>query len=196
MECNTLSLSLIISPSLPKFMSVASVIPSSHLILWCCLLLCPQSFSASGTFPKGQLVTTGGQSIGASASDLLMNIQGWFPLRLTGLISVLSKGLSRVFSSTRDWRFQFFGLLPSLRSSSHNRMTFVGRVVSLLPKTSSRFVIAFLPRSNHLLISWLQSPSIVIFEPKKKQSVSASTFSPSICHDVMRPDATILVFSF
>ena len=62
---------------------------------------CPQSFPASGSFPKSQLFASGGQSIGisASASVLPMNIQGWFPLGLTGLISLLSKGLSRVFSS-------------------------------------------------------------------------------------------------
>ena len=61
---------------------------------------CPQSFSASGSFPMSQLFASGGQSIGASAPVLPMNIQGWFPLGLTGLISLLSKGLSRVFSST------------------------------------------------------------------------------------------------
>ena len=64
--------------------------------------------------------------------------------------------------------------------------TFVGRIMSLLFNTLSRFVIAFLPRSNHLLIAWLQSPSAVILEPKKRKSVTASTFSPSICHAVMR----------
>ena len=58
----------------------------------------------------------------------------------------------------------------------------------------SRFVIAFLPRSKHLLISWLQSPSAVIFEPKKIKSVTVSILSPSICHEVMGPDAMILVF--
>ena len=72
--------------------------------------------------------------------------------------------------------------------------TFVSRVMSLLFNTLSRFVIAFLPRSNHLLISWLQSPSLVILEPKKKKSVTISTFSPSICHDVMGLVAMILVF--
>ena len=77
--------------------------------------------------------------------------------------------------------------------------TFVSRVMSLLFNTLSRFVIAFLPRSNHLLISWLQSPSAVILEPKKKKSVTTSTFSPSICHDVMGLVAMIwvfLIFSF
>ena len=70
----------------------------------------------------------------------------------------------------------------------------VGKVLSLLFNTLSRFVIAFLPRSKHLLISWLQSPSTVILEPKKWKSVTASTFSPCICHGVIRPDAMILVF--
>ncbi|CAI9168147.1 unnamed protein product [Rangifer tarandus platyrhynchus] len=66
--------------------------------------------------------------------------------------------------------------------------------MSLLSNTLSRFVITFLLRSNHLLISWLQSPSSVILEPKKRRSVTASTFSSSICHGVMGPYAMILVF--
>ena len=83
---------------------------------------CPQSFPASGTFPMSWLFTSHAQITRASASTsvLLMNIQGWFPLRETGLISLLSKGLSRVFSSTTVWRHQFFSVLPSLHSSSHN----------------------------------------------------------------------------
>ena len=72
--------------------------------------------------------------------------------------------------------------------------TFVGRVMSLHFNTPSSFVIAFLPRSNHLVISWLQSPSAVILEPKKIQSVTVSYVSPSICHEMMGPDAMILVF--
>ena len=71
--------------------------------------------------------------------------------------------------------------------------TFVAKVMSLLFNTLSRFVIAFLPRSKHLLISWLQSPSTMILEPKKIKSVTVSTFSPSICHDVMGREAMILV---
>ena len=71
---------------------------------------------------------------------------------------------------------------------------FVGKVLSLLFNTLSRFVIAFLPRSKHLLISWLQSQSAVILEPKKIKSAIVSTFSPSICHEVMGLDAMILVF--
>ena len=70
----------------------------------------------------------------------------------------------------------------------------VGKVMPLLSNTLSRFVIAFLPRSKHLLISWLQSLSTVILEPKKIKSVTVSTFSPSICHEVMERDARIVVF--
>ena len=80
---------------------------------------CPQYFPALGSFPVSQLFTSGGQSIGALASVLPMNICGWFPLGLTGLISLLSKGLSRVFSSTTFRKHQFLGSQLSLWSSSH-----------------------------------------------------------------------------
>ena len=74
------------------------------------------------------------------------------------------------------------------------RQTFISKVISLLFNTLSRFVIAFLSRSNCLLISWLQSPSAVILEPKKRKYVTTSTVSPSICHALMGPDAPILGF--
>ena len=74
------------------------------------------------------------------------------------------------------------------------RQTFVGKVMSLLFKMLSRLVIALLPRSKHLLISWLQSPSAVILELKKIKSVTISIVSPTVCHEVMGPDAMILVF--
>ena len=74
------------------------------------------------------------------------------------------------------------------------RWTFVDKVMSLLFNMVSRLVITLLPRSKHLLISWLQSPSAVILEPKKRKSVTVSIVSPSTCHEVMRPDAMILVF--
>ena len=82
---------------------------------------CLQSFPASGSLPMSQFFTSGAQSIGASASIsvLPMNIQGWFPLGLTGLIFLLSKGLSRVFSSVTVWKHQFFSTRPSWRSNSH-----------------------------------------------------------------------------
>ena len=90
----------------------SSVVPFS-----CCL----QSFPESGTFPMSQFFTSGGQSIGvsASASILLMNIQDWFPLGFTGLISLQSKGLARVFSNTTVQKHQFFGAQLSLWSNSH-----------------------------------------------------------------------------
>ena len=123
---------------------------------------CPQSFPASGTFSMSWLLTSDDQNTGASTSVLPMNVQDWFPLRLTGLIFLLSKGLSGAFSSTTVWRHQFFGALPSLWSSSHSHMitgkttaltiqTFVGKEMSLLFNTLSRFVITFLIRSYHLL---------------------------------------------
>jgi len=74
--------------------------------------------------------------------------------------------------------------------------TFIGRVISLLFNNMSRFVITFMQRSNHLLISQLQSPSAVILESKKRKSVTTSTFSPSICHEVMGLDAKILFLFF
>ena len=74
------------------------------------------------------------------------------------------------------------------------RWTFVGKVMSLIFNMLSRLVIIFLPRSKHLLISWLQSPSAVILEPQKTKSVTVSIVSPSICYEVMGPDAVILVF--
>ena len=75
------------------------------------------------------------------------------------------------------------------------RQTFVGKVTSLLFNMLSRLVITFLPKSKHLLISWPQSPFAVILEPKKIKSATASTVSPSICHEVMGLDAMILVFN-
>ena len=80
------------------------------------------------------------------------------------------------------------------KNHSFDYRDFVSKVVSLLFNTLSRFVIAFLQRSKCLLISWLHSPSIVILEPKKMKSLTVSIVSPSICHEVMGPDAMILVF--
>ena len=80
------------------------------------------------------------------------------------------------------------------KTISLTKQTFVGKVMSLLFNMLSRLVITFLPRSKHLLISWLQSPSAVILEPKKMKSDTASTVSPFIRHEVMGPDAMILIF--
>ena len=93
---------------------------------------CPQSFPASGSFPISQLIISGGQSIGASASAsvLPMIIQGWFLLWMTGLISLQSKGLSRVFSNTKTWKHQFFHARPPSLSNSHPYTT-TGKTIAL-----------------------------------------------------------------
>ena len=201
------SLSLTISWSLPKFMSISLLMPSSHLILWCPHLL-PSIFPASVTFPVSQLIASDDSkkywSLFQHLSVPPTSIQGWFPLRFTGLISLLSKGLSGVFSSTAVQRYQLFHAPCPLWSSSHNHTWSLGRpwlydlcqqsyVSAFL--TLSRFVIAFLPRRNTIWL-WLQSPSAVILEPKKRKSVTASTFAPSICHEALGPDVMILIFFF
>ena len=174
-------------------MSIESVMPSNHLILCRPLPSCLQSFPASGSFPMSQLFKSGRQSIGVSASALVlvMNIQDWFPLGLTGLISLVPKGLSRVFESISSSRLGFlYG--PTL-TSIHDywktialtRWTFFLRVMSLLFRMLSILVIVFLLRSKHPLISWLQSPSAVILQPKKIKSLTASIVFPSICREVI-----------
>ena len=80
------------------------------------------------------------------------------------------------------------------KTTALTRWTFVGKVMSLLFNMLSRLMIAFLPRSKHLLISWLQSPSAVILEPRKIKFLTVSIVSPTICHEVIGPDAMILVF--
>ena len=162
-----------------------------------------QSFPASGSLQMSQPFAFLCRSIAVStsASVLPMNIQDWSPLRWTGWISLQSKGISRV-SSNLHFKSINCSALSILYSLSHpytttgktmalTRWNFAGKVVSLLFNMLSRLVITFLPRSNHLLIAWLQSPSTGILEPTKIKSV---TVSPSVCHEVMRPDAMILVF--
>ena len=147
----------------------SSVIPfSSHL----------QSFPAWGSFQMSQFFASGGQSIGVSASVLPMNIQDWFPLGWTVWISLQFKEFSRVFSNHNSKTSILWGSVFFIVQLSHpymtigktialTRWTFVGKVMSLLFNMLSRLVIAFLLRSKHLLISWLQSPSAVILEPPK-----------------------------
>ena len=112
------SLSITISRSLLKLMSIELVMSSNHLIL-CCPLLLPSVFSASGTFLMNRLFASGGQSIGASALVHLMDILDSFPLGLTSLISLQSKGLSRVFFNTMAQKHQVFIIQPSLQSNFH-----------------------------------------------------------------------------
>ena len=167
----------------------------------------PQSLPAFGSFQMSQLFASGDQSIGASASAsvLPMNSQCWFPLGYTGCLSLLSKGLSRVFSNTAVEKHQFSALSflyrPTLTSIhdywkniAFTRWALICKVMSLLFNMLSRLVIIFLPRSKCLLISWLLSPSAVILEPRKIKSTTVSAVSPSICHEMMWLDAMILLF--
>ena len=178
---------------------------SCPLSRWCHLTIsssvvtfsCLQSVPAWGSFPVSQFFTSGGQS--ASSSVLPLNIQDWFPLGWTGWISLQSRG-SQESSPTPQFKsinslvlsFLYGPTLPSIQYTT--QWTFFGKVMSLLFNMLSMLVIAFLPRSKHLLISWLQSPSTVILKPKKIKSVTISIVSPSICHEVMGLDAMIFIF--
>ena len=165
-------------------MSVELVMPSKQLVLCHPLPLLPSIFPSIRSFLISQIFISGGQSIraSASASVLPVNIQGWFPLGRTGLISLLSKGLSRVFSSTTIWKHQFFGELSHQyitigKTITLTIQTFVGKVMSLLYNMLSRFVIAFLPRRKCLLISCC-SHCLQRFWSSRKYSLSLLPFLP------------------
>ena len=154
-----------------------------------------------------QLFTSGGQSIywsfsfGASPSNLgLISFSiDWFDLvAVQGTLKSLLKHHNSKASILQYSAFFMVQLshpyVTTGKTMALTRWTFVGKVMSLLFNTVSRFVIATVPRSKHLLISWLQSPSAVILESKKIKFVTAYTFSPSICQEVMGLGAMILVF--
>ena len=101
-----------------KLMSIESVMPSNHLILCCPLLLLPSNFPSTGVFSNDRIISSSGQSIGAPTTVLLLNTQDWFPLGLTGLIFLQSKGLSRVFSNYTFQKHHFFRSQLSLYSNS------------------------------------------------------------------------------
>ena len=181
--------------------------PSNHLILCLPFSSHLQSFPASGSFQMSRFFTSGGQSIGvsASASVLPMNIQDSFPLGLTGLISLPSKGLKsflQQYSSKASilQRLAFFIVqlshpyMTTGKTVALTRQIFVGKVMPLHFNMLSRLVTAFLPRSKCLLISWLQSPPAMIFEPNKIKSLTVYTVSPSICHEEMGPAAMLFIF--
>ena len=152
------------------------IISTSVIPFFSCLQSCP----ASGSFSMRQYFQSGGQNIGvsASASVLPMNIQDWFPLGWTGWISFSPRD-SQEYSPNHSskasvlWCSAFIMVQLSHpytttgKTTALTRWTFAGKVMSLLFNMLSRLVIAFLPRSKHLLISWLQSPSAVILKPKK-----------------------------
>ena len=168
--------------------------PSSHRILCCLLLLLCSIFPNIGSFQMHWLFASDDQSIGvsASASDLPMNIQGvisfridWFDLLAVQgtLKSILQHHSSKasIFLHSAFFMVQLSHLyMTTGKTIALTIWTFVGKVMSLLFNMLSRFVIAFLLRSKHLLLSWLQSPSVVMLERKKIKSVTVSTFSPGV----------------
>ena len=182
--CNLIDCS---TPGFPVHHQHQELAQTRPLSWWCHLTIsssvvpfssCPQYFPASRSFQVSQLFPSGGQSIGVSASTsvLPMNTQDWSPLGWTGWISLQSKGPSRVFSNTTVQKHQFSAFftvqlshpyITTRKTIALTRRTFVDKVMSLLFNMLSRLVITFLPRSKHLLISWLQSPSAVIWEPPK-----------------------------
>ena len=201
------SLSITNSQSLLKLMSIESVMPSNHLILCCPLLLLPQIppsirvFSNESTllirWPKYWSF-----SFNISLSNeypwLIFFRKDWLDLFA---VQVTLKSLQHHSSKASILRCSAFFIvqlshpyMTTGKTIALTRWTFEGKVMSLLFNKLSRLVITFLPRSKYLLISWLQSPPAVILEPRKIKSATVSPVSPSICHEVMGPDAVILVF--
>ena len=154
-----------------------------------------------------QFFASGGQSIGASApaSVLPMNIEDCFSLEWTNHPDFLAvqRTLENLLQHYQESVLQYSAFfrvhlsqpyMTSGKTIALTRWAFVGKVISLLLNMLSRLVMTFLPRSKCLLISWLQSPSAVILEPKKIKSDTVSTVFPSICYEVMGPDAMIFIF--
>ena len=169
--------------------------PSTHLILCCPLLLLPSIFASIKVFSNESVLCirwkkywTFSFNISPSNeySGLISFRMDWLDLQGT-LKSLLQYRSSK---ASILWCSAFLMVLISHPYVTTGK----GKVISLLFNLLSKVVIAFLPRNNHLSISWLQSSSAVISEPKKIRSVTVSTVSPSICHEVMGPDAMIFVF--
>ena len=189
-------------------MSIESVMPSSHLILCCPLLLPPSIFPSIRVFSNESVLHirwpkcwSFSFSISPSNeySGLISFRTDWFDLlALQGILKSLLQYHSSKASILRRSDFFIVQLSHSYMTTGKTialtRQTFVGKVMSLVFNMLSRLVVTFLPRSKHLLISWLQSPSVVILGAPKTKSLTASIVSPSICHEAMGPDAMILVF--
>ena len=189
-------------------MPIKSVMPSSHLILCRALLLLPpippsiMVFSNESTlcmrWPKYWSFSF---SISPSSEHpgLISFRMDWLDLLVVQgtLNSLLQHHSSKtsIFWCSAFFTVQFsHPYMTTGKTIALTRWTFVGKVMSLLFNMLSRLVITFLPRYKRLLISWLQSPPVVILEPRKIKSDTVSTVSPSISHEVMEPDAMILVF--
>ena len=198
------SLSITNSQSPPKPMSIESVMPSNHLILCRPLLLLSSIFSSIRVFSNESALHIRWPkywsfSFNISSSNehpgLISFRMDW--LDLLAVQGTLKSLLHHHSSKALILQCSAFFIvqlshpyMTTRKTIALTRWTFVGKVKSLLFNMLSRLVITFLPRSKHLLISWLQSPSAVILEPKK---IKSATVSPSICHEVMGPDAMIFV---
>ena len=200
-------LSFIISWSFLKFMSIELMMSSSHLNLCHPLLLLPsicpsiRVFSSESTLPiRWPNYWSFSISPSNEYSALISFRINWFDLPpVQGTLKSLLQHHSSKASIL--WCSVFFMVqlshpyMTTEKTIALSTRTFVGKVMSLLFNTPSMFVIAFFfPRSKRLLISWLQSPSSVIMKTKKIKCVTVSIVSPSICHEVMVPDAMIFVF--
>ncbi|CAI9152346.1 unnamed protein product [Rangifer tarandus platyrhynchus] len=196
------------SQSLLKLMSIESVMPSNHLILCCPLLLPPSIFPSTRVFSNESVLRIRWPKYWSFSFSISPSNEysGLISFRMDGLDLLAAQGTLKSllqYHGSKASIFQhsaFFIVqlshpyMTAGKTIALTRQIFVGKVMSLLFNMLSRLVIAFLPRSNCLLISWLQSPSAVILEPKKIKSVTVPTVSPSVCHEVMGPDAMILVF--
>ena len=166
----------------------------------------PPAFNLSQHQGLFKCFTSDCQRIGASASTSvpLMNIQDWFPsidwFDLLAVQGTLKSLQHHSWEASILWHSTFFMVqlshpyMTTAKTIALTRWNFLGKVMSLLFNTLSRFVITLLPRSKRLLILWLQSPSAVILEPQKIKSFIVSIVSPSICHEVMGPEAIIFFF--
>ena len=202
------ALSFTISQSLLKLMSIESVIPSNHLVLCHPLLLLPSVFPSVRVFSNKLALHIRwpkywGFSFSISPSNeysgLISFRIDWFDLlAVQGTLSSLLQHHSSKASILQCSAFFMAQLLHPYMITGETialtRWTFVGKVISLLFNALSTFVIAFLPKRNHLLISWLQSPSTAVLEPKEIKSLTVSIVSPSICHEMLGPDAMIFIF--
>ena len=202
------SLSITNSQSPPKPMSIESVMPSHHLILCRPLLPLPSIFPSIRVFSNESAfhirwAKYWSFSFNISPSNehlrLISFKMDWLDrLAVQGTLKSLLQHHSSKASILRHSAFFILQLshpyMTTGKTIALTRRTFVDKVMSPLLNMLSRLVITFLPRSKCLLVSWLQSPSAVILEPRKIKSATVSTFSPSISHEVMGPDATILIF--
>ena len=202
---NQVSLSFTTSQSSLKLMSIKSVTPSNRLILFFPLFLLPSIFSNikvfSNKWPLDQVANVLEFQHQSFQRIFRVDFLKDDCFDLLAVQEILKRVLYHHSSKSINSLVLSFLYGPTLisvhdywKNHSVDYTDFASKVMSLLFNMLSRFVIAFLPKSKCLLISWLQSPSAVILEPKKIKSVTVSIFYPSICHEVMEPDSMILVF--